>query len=88
MAALESGKHCPDCGRRTFPLAHKSLARLFRRVVVRRWCPACGWEGLRKRPSRSPDSRSAERTFNPGRAAPRRDDRPLLWGDRDASGDD
>jgi hypothetical protein len=88
LSTLQHGKHCPMCGRRAFPLAHRTLARLLGRFVQRRWCPACGWEGLRRRRHRVPVSGEVDRASGFRWAAPPAEDRPLLWNDRDKNRDD
>lgn len=42
---LPAGRDCPRCGGETL-LLQSRLLRPFRRFFGRRWCSACGWEGL------------------------------------------
>lgn len=42
---LPSGRECPRCGGETL-LLQSRLLRAVRRFFGRRWCSACGWEGL------------------------------------------
>ncbi len=54
-ALLPAGRDCPRCGTETFLLQNR-LLRPVRRVLGRRWCSACGWEGLMRfgRPAPAP----------------------------------
>lgn len=42
---LPTGRGCPRCGGETL-LLQSRLLRPVRRWFGRRWCSACGWEGL------------------------------------------
>jgi hypothetical protein len=44
-ALLPAGRDCPRCGTDTFLLKSRVLHPV-RRFFGRRWCSACGWEGL------------------------------------------
>jgi predicted RNA-binding Zn-ribbon protein involved in translation (DUF1610 family) len=48
LLALSAGPSCPACGGEALLVC---LARRLRRVplIERRWCTACGWEGLLRR---------------------------------------
>jgi ribosomal protein S27AE len=54
-ALLPAGRDCPRCGTETFLLRSRAL-RAARRLLGRRWCSACGWEGLMRtgRPGPAP----------------------------------
>ena len=84
---LEQGRHCPTCGRKSLPVAHHGAMRYLARSVVRRWCPGCGWEGLRRRRHRAVEPTPAGAAGFRW-AAPQEDDRPLLWKDGDRKGDE
>lgn len=45
VALLPAGRDCPRCGTETFLIQNRVL-RPVRRFFGRRWCSACGWEGL------------------------------------------
>lgn len=45
VALLPSGRDCPRCGGETLLLRHRLLGAA-RRFLGRRWCTACGWEGV------------------------------------------
>jgi hypothetical protein len=45
VALLPSGRDCPRCGGETLLLRLRALGPL-RRFLGRRWCTACGWEGM------------------------------------------
>lgn len=45
VAVLPAGRDCPRCGGETFGIRVRALKPL-RRMLGRRWCAACGWEGL------------------------------------------
>jgi hypothetical protein len=51
---LHTGRNCPLCRGETLPLISRwtrALTRLSRRYVFgRRWCSACGWEGVCRQP--------------------------------------
>jgi hypothetical protein len=51
VALLPSGRDCPRCGSETLLMRSRVLGRL-RKVVGKRWCTACGWEGLMRYSSR------------------------------------
>ena len=82
------GRHCPTCGRRTLPVAHRGGLRYFARTIVRRWCPGCGWEGLRRRRYRSLEHHATDTVSGFRWAKPSEEDRPLLWKDGDLTKDD
>ena len=50
IALLPVGRECPRCSNETLPIRFAVL-QPFRRVVSRRWCFACGWEGISRRAS-------------------------------------
>ena len=45
VALLPSGRDCPRCGCESLPIRVQAL-RPIRRFLGRRWCTACGWEGV------------------------------------------
>jgi hypothetical protein len=45
VALLPAGRDCPRCGGESLPIRVAAL-RPVRRFLGRRWCTACGWEGL------------------------------------------
>ena len=45
LALLPAGRDCPRCGGETFSI-RSILLRPVRRFLHRRWCTACGWEGV------------------------------------------
>ncbi|HEX6750320.1 MAG TPA: hypothetical protein VF092_23705 [Longimicrobium sp.] len=45
VALLPSGRDCPRCGCESLPI-RSSLLRPARRLLNRRWCTSCGWEGV------------------------------------------
>lgn len=45
VALLPTGRDCPRCGSETLPI-RVALLRSVRRMLNRRWCTACGWEGI------------------------------------------
>ncbi|HEX8695708.1 MAG TPA: hypothetical protein VF746_25055 [Longimicrobium sp.] len=45
VALLPSGRDCPRCGSETLPIRVRPLKPV-RRFLGRRWCTACGWEGI------------------------------------------
>ena len=45
IALLPSGRDCPRCGGETLSI-RTMLLRPVRRLLARRWCTACGWEGV------------------------------------------
>lgn len=45
VALLPTGRDCPRCGGETLPIRVRML-RPVRRALTRRWCTACGWEGV------------------------------------------
>ncbi|HWV56036.1 MAG TPA: hypothetical protein VNZ57_01070 [Longimicrobiales bacterium] len=55
--ALHRGPSCPICRGETLRLMGKVLGRLGTgwSPIHRRWCPACGWEGLTKVARMGPD---------------------------------
>lgn len=84
---IEWGRHCPTCGRKSFPVAHQRTMWRLPRSVIRRWCPGCGWEGLRRRRYRTIEAaRAGAAGFR--WAEPAEEDCPLLWKDRDAKADE
>lgn len=51
--SLPFGRRCPHCGGETMPLLARTLARIARvcrMSLHRRWCVACGWEGVVRLP--------------------------------------
>ena len=51
--ALPIGRRCPQCGGETIPLVARAIARIsriLRCTLQRRWCAACGWEGVIRLP--------------------------------------
>lgn len=54
-ALLPAGRDCPRCGTGTF-LMQSRMLRPVRRFLGRRWCSACGWEGMMRfgRPAPAP----------------------------------
>jgi hypothetical protein len=48
IALLPVGRECPRCSSETLPIRFV-LVQPFRRLVSRRWCVACGWEGISRR---------------------------------------
>lgn len=53
VALLPSGRDCPRCGGETLLLRHRVLTSV-RRFMGRRWCTACGWEGMMRYSHRHP----------------------------------
>lgn len=53
VALLPSGRDCPRCSGETLLLRHRMLGPV-RRHLGRRWCTACGWEGLMRFSNRVP----------------------------------
>ena len=53
VALLPSGRDCPRCGGETILLRHR-LLHPARRFLGRRWCTACGWEGMMRYPRHAP----------------------------------
>jgi hypothetical protein len=45
VALLPSGRDCPRCGCETLPIRVQVLRPLMR-LLNRRWCTSCGWEGI------------------------------------------
>jgi hypothetical protein len=45
VALLPTGRDCPRCGSESVPI-RVAILRPVRRFLSRRWCTACGWEGL------------------------------------------
>lgn len=45
VALLPAGRECPRCGSETLPIL-VAILRPVRGLLGRRWCTACGWEGL------------------------------------------
>ena len=45
IALLPAGRDCPRCGGESLPIRVRAL-RPVRRFLMRRWCTACGWEGI------------------------------------------
>lgn len=58
VAFLPAGTRCPRCASGdTLPIRW-TLLRPVRRWLARRWCTACGWEGIvRRRPAPRPTRR-------------------------------
>jgi hypothetical protein len=48
LLILPRGDRCPICDAITVRV-HSSGLRVFRLPLVKRWCLACGWEGLLRR---------------------------------------
>lgn len=53
VALLPAGRDCPRCGGETILLRTRMLAAA-RRFFGRRWCTACGWEGVMRASSAGP----------------------------------
>ena len=45
VALLPCGRDCPRCGGETVLMRYRLLSAT-RRFLGRRWCLACGWEGM------------------------------------------
>lgn len=60
IALLPVGRECPRCSGETLPIRFVPL-QPFRGLVSRRWCFACGWEGI---------SRGASLARSAGKLAP------------------
>jgi hypothetical protein len=45
IALLPAGRDCPRCGGESLPILTRTL-RPVRRLLTRRWCTSCGWEGV------------------------------------------
>jgi hypothetical protein len=45
VALLPSGRDCPRCGSETLSIRVR-LLRPVMRLLNRRWCTSCGWEGI------------------------------------------
>ena len=45
VALLPSGRECPRCGSESLPI-RVAILRPVRGLLTRRWCTACGWEGI------------------------------------------
>lgn len=45
VALLPSGRECPRCGSETLSIRVRML-RPVKRLLNRRWCTSCGWEGI------------------------------------------
>lgn len=45
IALLPAGRGCPRCGSETLPIQLAWLKPV-RQLLQRRWCFACGWEGV------------------------------------------
>jgi hypothetical protein len=45
VALLPSGRDCPRCGSETLSI-RLQLLRPLMRMLNRRWCTSCGWEGI------------------------------------------
>ena len=45
IALLPAGRDCPRCGSESFPI-RVAVLKPVRRFLGRRWCAACGWEGI------------------------------------------
>lgn len=52
VAVLPAGRDCPRCGGETFGI-HVRALKPVRRKLGRRWCAACGWEGVMRTPART-----------------------------------
>lgn len=44
VALLPTGRDCPRCGCETLAIQSR-LLRPLSRILIPRWCTACGWEG-------------------------------------------
>jgi hypothetical protein len=53
VALLPSGRECPRCGCETLAIQPRIL-KAVRRVLMPRWCTACGWEGYARTVSAGP----------------------------------
>ena len=53
VALLPAGRECPRCGGETL-LLHQRVLSSVRRFMGRRWCTACGWEGMMRYSHRHP----------------------------------
>ena len=78
-AHLPSGSFCFRCGERTLAVQSRPALKAFRKGRTKRWCPSCGWEGMRRRSrpekTRIPDSGGFFWADPPDAK------RPLLWKD-------
>jgi hypothetical protein len=45
VAILPAGRDCPRCGGETVPIRIRALEPV-RKMLRRRWCTACGWDGM------------------------------------------
>lgn len=64
VAVLPTGRECPRCGGEALPVQARALGWL-RRFVGKRWCTACGWEGLVRYPVRPAAPLAAEPVAEP-----------------------
>ncbi|WP_331054713.1 hypothetical protein [Longimicrobium sp.] len=53
VALLPAGRDCPRCGGETILLRTRMLMAI-RRFLGRRWCTACGWEGVMRATGSAP----------------------------------
>jgi hypothetical protein len=53
VALLPAGRDCPRCGGETLLLRTRLLLAA-RRFFGRRWCTACGWEGVMRYTAAAP----------------------------------
>lgn len=66
VAMIPAGRECPRCGGETLLLRDRALMPV-RRFLGRRWCAACGWEGV-ARTSRTAPVPALEAARAPGEA--------------------
>ena len=80
VALLPAGRDCPRCGGETLLLRSRLLGTV-RNRLGRRWCTACGWEGLMRY-----GAYPAPPALELLQAEPAEADDDALWrGDRDNS---
>ena len=53
VALLPTGRDCPRCGSETLPI-RVAFLRPVMRLLNRRWCTSCGWEGIMRVSSHVP----------------------------------
>ena len=64
VAVLPTGRDCPRCGGEALPIQSRPLKSL-RRFLGKRWCTACGWEGVVRYPVRQPAPVATEPVAEP-----------------------